>query len=145
MPRASSGRMAQAQDLSPAQLDGKNNYVVTTAVVVFFLCKSLSAVSIYKSLSTITSRYPRCQSRSGWCRSCYRCYVTGSVLVGYHTTVLDVSDCVLLVCHRHALAILTLWPRSLIFITSVSHDTNYQLMPTFRISNSCMAADCFTR
>ena len=46
MPRASSGRMAQAQDLSPAQLDGKNNYVVTTAVIVYFFS---------------ANRYPRCQ------------------------------------------------------------------------------------
>ena len=40
---------------------------------------------------------------------------------------------------------LTLWPCLLIFITSVSRDANYQLLPTFHISNSCMAAGCFTR
>ena len=35
--------------------------------------------------------------------------------------------------------------RLLIFITSTSRDANYQLLPTFHISNSCMAAGRFTR
>ena len=42
------------------------------------------AIRDHKSLSAVSaSRYLLCQSRGARCRSCYRRYVTGSVLLGH--------------------------------------------------------------